>query len=110
LVISGAEWGGVNAGPGLRSASSLEVGFKYLVANQKGWVPQSALMVELSTPAGYGLPWSSFESEAQATLVEQWFGGIPTVEAPNRHEGLLPPDPADPYFSYLQNNIRRGQT
>jgi hypothetical protein len=49
-----AEWGGVNTGPGFRSASSLEVGFKYLTSYQNGWVPQSALMVELFTPTGYG--------------------------------------------------------
>ncbi|HEX4142789.1 MAG TPA: transporter [Pirellulales bacterium] len=49
-----AEWGGVSSGPGFRSSQDLEVGFKYLTSNQKGWIPQAALMVELFTPTGYG--------------------------------------------------------
>ena len=49
-----AEWAGVDAGPGLRSAENLEVGFKYLTTNAQGWIPQSALMVEILTPTGYG--------------------------------------------------------
>jgi hypothetical protein len=49
-----AEWLGVATGPGLRSSQDLELGFKYLTTEQRGWIPQSALMFELFTPTGYG--------------------------------------------------------
>jgi Phosphoesterase family len=52
-------------------------------------------------------PWEQFGLEMQGAIVDQWFGGIPTVNAPNRdrmHAAALD----DPYFGYIANNIRKG--
>jgi hypothetical protein len=49
-----AEWAGVDFGPNFRSSEDLEVGFKFAMTKAKDWVPQSALLVELLTPTGYG--------------------------------------------------------
>ena len=49
-------------------------------------------------------PWSSFNLEAQASIVDEWFGGIATPVVPNRK----PMDPNDPYFHYIRDNIRAG--
>ncbi|HEX3479660.1 MAG TPA: hypothetical protein VHT91_31770 [Kofleriaceae bacterium] len=54
-------------------------------------------------------PWSSFNLEAQAAIVDQWFGGIATVNAPLRTpEHSM--DGTDPYFPYIQNNLRAKVT
>lgn len=71
----------------------------------------------------YGPPttaWGDFNLEAQGAIVDQWFGGIAVVNAPLRYENWvsapLPPPPVrplpenDPYFGYIANNIRKGQT
>jgi hypothetical protein len=49
-----AEWVGVDFGPNFRSSEDLEVGFKFEMTKQSGWIPQSALATELLTPTGYG--------------------------------------------------------
>lgn len=57
----------------------------------------------------YGPPgpgWGDFNLEAQGAMVDQWFGGTPTVVAPYRKAM----DPSDPYFGYIANNIRTGTT
>jgi LGFP repeat len=51
-----------------------------------------------------GSPWKSFGLEAQAAIVDQWFGGIPAVNAPLR-TSKLPMDQSDPYFPYIRDNI-----
>ena len=50
------------------------------------------------------LPWNSFNLEAQGAIVDQWFAGVAVVMAPNRSTQQ---DPADPYFGYIANNIRK---
>ncbi len=65
-------------------------------------------------------PWGDFNLEAQGAIVDQWFGGTTVVNAPLRYENWvsapLPPPPVqplaanDPYFGYIANNIRKGQT
>lgn len=52
-----------------------------------------------------GPPFSQFDLEAQGAIVDNWFGGTGT-NVPNRKEA----DPNDPYFGYIANNIRLGQT
>ncbi|MDH7459831.1 hypothetical protein QEG73_01035 [Chitinophagaceae bacterium 26-R-25] len=57
----------------------------------------------------YGPPgpaWGNFNLEAQAAIVDQWFAGTKTVVVPNR----TPMDGNDPYFGYIRDNIRNGQT
>ncbi|MDE3196892.1 MAG: hypothetical protein KGN84_11145 [Acidobacteriota bacterium] len=57
----------------------------------------------------YGPPgpaWGDFGLEQQGAIVDQWFGGVQVVSAPNRK----PEDPNDPYFPYVANNIRAGRT
>lgn len=58
----------------------------------------------------YGSPgpsWSNgFNLEQQAAIVDQWFGGTPTVVVPNRK----PMDSNDPYFGYIRDNIRAGRS
>ena len=64
----------------------------------------------------YGPPdlaWGEFGTEAQGALVDQWFGGFATVNAPNRTKDNNVDDTkhtTDPYFHYIQDNIRAGQT
>ncbi len=53
-----------------------------------------------------GPPWSAFGLEQQGAIVDQWFGGNPTAVVPNRTRM----DQNDPYFGYIANNVRRGQT
>jgi hypothetical protein len=53
-----------------------------------------------------GPPWGSFNLEAQGAIVDQWFGGIQTPVVPYRNAM----DKNDPYFGYIANNIRTGQT
>ena len=56
----------------------------------------------------YGPPgpaWNSFNLEAQAAIVDQWFAGIPTVVVPNRTQM----NENDPYFIYIRDNIREGR-
>lgn len=55
----------------------------------------------------YGPPtydWNAFNLEAQGAIVDQWFAGVPVVNAPNRK----PEDKLDPYFRYIANNIQKG--
>jgi len=53
----------------------------------------------------YGPPgpaWSTFNLEAQAAIVDQWFAGNTTKQpAP-------PMDTAGPYYGYMRNNIQAG--
>ena len=56
-----------------------------------------------------GMPWGEMNDEAQGALVDQWFGGVATINAPFRQVGKGM-DPNDPYFSYIKDNIRQGQT
>jgi hypothetical protein len=49
-----AEWAGIDSGTNFRSAEDLELGFKCAVTKGSGWIPQSALLVELLLPTGYG--------------------------------------------------------
>ena len=56
-----------------------------------------------------GTPWGEMNQEAQAAIVDQWFGGVPTMNAPFRQVGKGM-DPKDPYFSYIEENILQGQT
>jgi hypothetical protein len=43
--------------------------------------------------------------ETQAAIVNQWFGGIPTMNAPFRQPGHGQ-KADDPCFSYIQDDIR----
>jgi hypothetical protein len=52
-----------------------------------------------------GPPYSAFNLEAQAAIVDQWFGGNG-----NNVPGRTPMNQQDPYFRYLANNIRLGLT
>ena len=58
----------------------------------------------------YGRPgpnWSTgFNLEQQAAIVDQWFGGTPTVVVPNRKAK----DENDPYFAYIRDNIRANRS
>lgn len=54
----------------------------------------------------YGPPgrlWSTFNTEQQASIVDQWFAGIPNDFAPDR---VAPMDENDPYFAYIRDNVR----
>jgi hypothetical protein len=56
----------------------------------------------------YGEPdlrWFTFNLEAQAAIVDQWYAGIPTPAVPNRKAS----DVNDPYFHYITDNIRVGR-
>jgi hypothetical protein len=58
----------------------------------------------------YGPPgpvWSSFGVEQQASIVDQWFGGVPNASAPSRTASTAMNE-HDPYFTYIRDNIRRG--
>jgi hypothetical protein len=64
----------------------------------------------------YGPPnlsWGEFNAEQQGAIVDEWFGGKPTVNAPNRQKDNNVDDAlhlTDPYFHYLRDNVRAGQT
>jgi hypothetical protein len=45
------------------------------------------------------LPWSDFNIEQQASIVDDWFGGT-------RIQGQAGQDPSDPYFPYIRDNLR----
>ena len=52
-----------------------------------------------------GPDWSSdFNLEQQAAIVDQWFGGTPTVVVPNRKAM----DEDDPYSTYIRDHVRAG--
>ena len=53
-----------------------------------------------------GPPWRKFNLEQQGAIVDQWFAGTPTAVVPIRNAM----DPNDPYFAYIDGNIRAGQT
>ncbi len=52
-----------------------------------------------------GPPFSHFDVEAQGAIVDQWFGGTGS-----NVPGRTPANPNDPYFMYIANYIRLGQT
>jgi hypothetical protein len=54
-----------------------------------------------------GGPWHDFGLEAQGAIVDQWFGGVATAAVPNRS---TPQDKADPYYTYILNNIQANAT
>ncbi len=65
----------------------------------------------------YGAPsgaWSSFGTEQQASLVDEWFAGnanpdpgSPQIKFPPKH-GAESGAHVNPYFRYIRDNIRRG--
>jgi hypothetical protein len=59
----------------------------------------------VSKPYEYGppgQPWSSFNLEAQAAIVDQWFGGNGRRQSPPRM------NLNSPYVGYINNNVRLG--
>ncbi|EOO24985.1 hypothetical protein IIU_06558 [Bacillus cereus VD133] len=52
-----------------------------------------------------GPPFSSFDTEGQAAIVDQWYGGIKTAVVPFRK----PEDRNDPYYFYISFNILNKQ-
>lgn len=57
----------------------------------------------------YGEPdlgWFTFNLEAQAAIVDQWYAGIATAAVPIRKAM----DVKDPYFHYISDNIRVGNS
>jgi hypothetical protein len=55
------------------------------------------------------LAWSDFDIEAQATIVNEWFSGsISNCASWPAGVKRKPKDPADPYFTYIANNILLG--
>jgi hypothetical protein len=50
-----------------------------------------------------GPPWSSFNMEAQAAIVDQWFAG--TTPPPPGQKPWKMQDPANPYYGYIANSI-----
>jgi hypothetical protein len=50
-----------------------------------------------------GQPWSKFNLEQQASIVDDWFAGT-------RFQGQTAMDTNDPYFMYIRDNIRTGRT
>jgi hypothetical protein len=61
-----------------------------------------------------GPPFGAFGLEAQATLVEEWFSGtqrratMPVAGRKTPPETPIGEQQNDPYFDYIQNNIRMG--
>jgi hypothetical protein len=55
-----------------------------------------------------GPPWSTFNLEQQASIVDEWFAGT-NARATNPVAGRMAMNPNDPYFGYIANNIRLGQ-
>ena len=52
-----------------------------------------------------GPPWSSFGVEAQASVVDQWFGANGRQSPPEK-ETPRPMNPDSIYFGYIDNDIR----
>jgi hypothetical protein len=79
-----------------------------------------AALDKLAESASYqygppGPPWSSFGLEAQATIVEEWSSGtsLRAVMGPVPGRSATPGgrmQDDDPYFHYIANNIRMGET
>ncbi len=61
-----------------------------------GWICNGAVDSGYD-PGPAGPPWHSFGIEAQASIVDRWFGGTP------------PMDPDDQYFRYIIGNVRIGE-
>jgi hypothetical protein len=64
-----------------------------------------------------GPPWSSFGTEQQASIVDEWFAGnkMPDFEEKNERQRAFPPmheavegPVQNPYFRYIRDNIRAG--
>ncbi|MGZ6870186.1 MAG: hypothetical protein ACXVHI_07780, partial [Frankiaceae bacterium] len=55
-----------------------------------------------------GPPFSSFTIEGQAQIVDYWYGGDRREADGHPHGTGKPMDPNDPYFGYIENNIRIG--
>ncbi len=51
-----------------------------------------------------GPPWSSFNMEAQAAIVDQWFAGTTQPPPPGQKTWKMR-DPANPYYGYIVNSI-----
>ncbi len=74
-----------------------------------GWV-RSGLIVQVDNTFGNAYdytregapPWSDFEIEQQAAIVDDWFGGT-------RIQKQKKMDPLDPYFGYIRDNVRKGR-
>ncbi len=87
--------------------ASLEDGFVPGLMCQ-GIINQSVV----SDPYGYGPagpPWSSFNLEAQAAIVDQWFGGNGRQKRLGIEE-QGPMNKSSPYFNYIANNILPGRS
>ena len=53
-----------------------------------------------------GPPYSDFNIEQQAQIVEDWFAGNdPVTKQQNRPQM----DESSPYFRYIEDNVRRGE-
>jgi hypothetical protein len=50
-----------------------------------------------------GPPWSKFNLEQQASIVDDWFAG-------GRFQGQTAMDTNDPYYMYIRDNIQTGRT
>jgi len=62
-----------------------------------------------------GPAWSSFSTEAQASIVAGWFAGNRPVNGlpPGGNQGIYPPmdeSGGNPYFRYIRDNIRLGNS
>jgi hypothetical protein len=81
--------------------------------------------LNIDDPYLYGpptTPWGQFDLEAQGAVVDKWFGGVPNASnpawTPNRTDTSNedPSSPSfaggtsDPYYHYIQDNIRAGKT
>jgi hypothetical protein len=64
-----------------------------------------------------GSPWSSFGTEQQGSIVDEWFAGnaMPDFLGQEERQRAFPPMHADdqgagqnPYFRYIRDNIRAG--
>lgn len=80
-----------------------------------GWAPGwlcEGIIDGNYTPEGPGIPWDKQGVESQATIADEWYAsltdadnhdpvGAPLYRAPNR---------ADPYFHYIEHNLRAGSS
>lgn len=58
-----------------------------------------------------GQPWSEYNLEKQASIVDDWFAGTRNGLDPVTKMPLLTPmDPADDYYRYIRDNILQGRT
>lgn len=59
---------------------------------------------------GPGPPWDSFHIEAQAHIVDDWFGGTGQQAPKDSLDTTVSPQmsPNSPYFGYIEHNIRAG--